>query len=314
MTQMKSIVAAISLAHQENGGYTEATNTLLNMAPVLARKLNADLTFVNVFEPTQAPPWGEIPMPDKIKISRSNLDKALRIGKEYALEKYRQEIAGLVKQHSTQNITGVVLEAKDAAEGIISEAIVLKSDLVVTGTSRTSYKYIYSGFSTSLSLMSSSPAPVLVMPEEASIDWNQDGLKILVADDLRSDSIGVMGFAANLAMHFNRSVVQHIHVIENSPQALGLDLADDEVRNLCEQELHRRSQEFISLSHNRVEYKAQAIFGQVDAGIERIIEDQRPDLIVFGRHRMIKVRPLMIGRMTSRALLDLKRPVIVVPR
>lgn len=184
---MKSIIAAISLAHQENRDYTESTGKLLNMAPVLARKLKADLTFVNVFEPTQAPPWGEIPIPDKILLSRSDLDQALRLGKEYALKKYRDETASPIKQHG-----------------------------------------------------------------------------------------------------------------------------DEEVKNLCEQELHRRSQDSVSFFKNKVEYNAQAIFGEVDTGIERIIDEKRPNFIVFGRHRMLKVRPLMVGRMTSRALLDLKHPVIVV--
>lgn len=46
------------------------------------------------------------------------------------------------------------------------------------------------------------------------------------------------------------------------------------------------------------------------AEAERTVD---PDIVVFGRHRMLKAKPYLIGRMGFRAMLEARRPVLMVP-
>lgn len=310
----RCLVAGVSIARRDGEHYHPATEKTVSVAHLLSKRLGSRVRVVTVFEPTHAPPWGDLPIPKGIVVSRAEIYRALRLGRESALRQMKAEVTQIADRLGDVEAVGAVVEAYDAAQGILSEAVSRAADLVVVGTSRPSYRGVYRGFSTALSLMSSSPVPVLVVPEEADFKLDRPKLKLVVADDLLDGSVAVIRHAASLASQLGPCEITHLHVLEHSPASFFTSIDDRDVVGACETEMRKRSVDFMKLLPAGSEYHSEVRTGDVVEVIHAVIEEHLPDIIFFGRHRTLSLRPLMLGRMTANAMLELKRPVIVVPQ
>lgn len=311
LAKYNSIVAAVSPARNDDGTYPSHTEKTLRIAHELAKQLKGSLRIVSVFEPTNAPHWGDVPIPRDMMATRASMYHALRVGREEALKRLRQEIQEIAARYSDVHAQGTVVEAWDPAQGIVSEAISRNASLIVVGTSRPSYRHVFRGFSTALSLMASSQVPVLVIPEEADLKWDDRDFRMLIADDLKSDSVAVLRQGLSFAAALGGCKVEHLHVIENSP--LGFFKLDGkiELQRACKEEMKRRSKGFLQVIPD-IEYQPEASFGDVADTLQDILENRPIKLLVFGRHKTFKFQPFAIGRMTANAMLELKKPVLLV--
>jgi nucleotide-binding universal stress UspA family protein len=311
LAKYANIVAAVSSAKNEHGTYPSHTEKTLRFAYELTKHVKGRLRIVTVFEPTNAPPWGDVPVPRDLVATRAGVYHALRVGREEALKRLKIEIQELASRYPDVDAQGSVVEAWDPAQGIVSEAISRNANLIVVGTSRPSYRHVYRGFSTALSLMASSQLPVLVVPEEAELKWDDRDFRILIADDLKSDSVAVVRQGLSFAAALGPCKVEHLHVIENSPFTFFKLDGKLELQRACREEMKRRAKEFLQAITD-IEYHPEVCFGDVAETLHDILEDRPMTLIVFGRHKTFKFQPFAIGRMTANAMLELKRPVLLV--
>jgi hypothetical protein len=53
--------------------------------------------------------------------------------------------------------------------------------------------------------------------------------------------------------------------------------------------------------------------GKVADELHEAAQEFAPDLIVFGRHRLLRARPFLIGRMPFRTMVHERRAVLLVP-
>jgi nucleotide-binding universal stress UspA family protein len=75
--------------------------------------------------------------------------------------------------------------------------------------------------------------------------------------------------------------------------------------------MKRRSKEFLQAIPD-IEYHPDVLFGDVADTLHDILEDRPMTLIVFGRHKTFKFQPFAVGRMTANAMLELKKPILLV--
>jgi nucleotide-binding universal stress UspA family protein len=236
---------------------------------------------------------------------------AMRVGRDLALERMNKEIQELATRYTDIETQGSVVDVWDPAQGIISEAISREAGLIVVGTSRPSYRHVFRGFSTALSLMAASQVPVLVVPEEAGLMLDAKDFRILIADDLKGDSIPVVRQGLSLAAQLGSCKVEHLHVVEYSPLTFFKIDGKIDLQRACKEEMKSRSEGFLQ-SMPGIEYQVNVQFGDVEDTIQNMLEGHEETLIVFGRHKTFKFRPFAIGRMTANAMLELKRPVLLV--
>jgi nucleotide-binding universal stress UspA family protein len=135
--------------------------------------------------------------------------------------------------------------------------------------------------------------------------------KILIADDLKEDSVAVVRQGLSFASQLGPCKVEHLHIIEQTPLTFYKIDAKIDLQRACQEEMKQRSQDFLRLIPD-MEYHANIYFGDVADTLHQILEDRRITLLVFGRHKTFKSRPFAIGRMTANAMLELKRPVLLV--
>jgi nucleotide-binding universal stress UspA family protein len=159
--------------------------------------------------------------------------------------------------------------------------------------------------------MAVSQIPVLVIPEEADLNLETHDFRMLIADDLKGDSVAIVRQGLSLASKLGPCKVEHLHVIEHVPNTFFKIDAKIELQRACKEELKNRSRDFLQLIPE-IEYQANVQFGDVEDTIQSILEGRGSTLLVFGRHRTFKFRPFGIGRMTANAMLELKRPVLLV--
>ena len=312
--RFSSITAAVKMSKEAGAAYPLATQTTLRVASALAKRLGAKLRIVTVFEPNDAPPWGDFPMPEEVTISSTDIWQALRRGKEAAKRHLTEEVTKMAGGLRDAQAVGVVVEAFEAADGIIADATCNGADLIVVGISKRDYEHAFRGFSTALSLMSSSPVPVLVVPEEAAFSFEGSALKLLVADDLKQGSKSVLRHSLSLMAQLMPCEVVHLHALEKSLWEYLTKVDAKVVLDACASEMRRRSETFVSVLQPGSTYVVDAQEGDVGVTLTRTIEKLNPDLIAFGRHKALSTRPLMIGRMTANAMLQLRRPIMVVPQ
>lgn len=142
LEKYKNIIVAVSTGKSEDGKYLPHTEKTLRVAHDLARRVGSGMHIVSVFEPTHAPPWGEVPLPSDLIVTRASMYHAMRVGREIALKQMNSEIQEITARYKDVEVQGSVVDAWDPAQGIISEAISRGASLIVVGTSRPSYRHV----------------------------------------------------------------------------------------------------------------------------------------------------------------------------
>jgi hypothetical protein len=189
------------------------------------------------------------------------------------------------------------------------------------------------GGSTALSLLVSSPVPVLALAAASTPLLRSPAPRLLLADDLADQSETVVAFAFELATALEGVELHHVHVNPLTLEGLrgGLEIAAGAARaplasgaapesvhqalttQLSEQLAARAAihREYLEAASGT--YVPHVIEGSVQAALADGVERIDPDVLLFGRHRAYHKRPFFLGRMPYRAMLAHGRPVIVAP-
>ena len=317
MPQVKinCIVAAFSPSNVINDVASASNNKVLTTACHLAKRLDASLRVVSVFEPTHAPPWSDVPFPGKTIADRGDIYQALRLGREKAVERLKAEVTQVVESVNGVNIVGTVIQASEAAEALMAEAVANSADLIIVGTTQDSYRFTLNGFSTALSLLATSPKPVLVIPQGATVPFSGTRSCFCVADDLKHAESEVIRYAISLAARLQPCDLRHIHVLEETPIWSHLkNVKRSDAEQACEDELRRRSSHFLHLLNEDSRYDSEIITGSVREALRDRAITLAPDLIAFGRHELFSMRHFRIGKIPASAMLEFKLPVLLVPQ
>lgn len=223
-----------------------------------------------------------------------------------------------------------------ASQVILEEANKEQCAYILTGAAPGSHRYIPKGISTALSLMARSPVPVIVVREGLEFRLLDKNMKILMADDLRSESESIVSEALSLAKLCEEAqtiMMQHCHVLDfdvvdlqfelsrlrnRLPDALRNERSADEMyKFFVERAVSALQAKFdqvnVRPSQGDVHYEAKVISGSVLEVLDASIRNFSPNIVVFGRHHTLHRHPWGIGKVPLHGLLSFNSPIMLVP-
>ena len=221
-----------------------------------------------------------------------------------------------------------------AVPGIIAEATGSRANMIVVACAPERFTTVTAGFSTAIGLMHEAPLPVLVVNRERKFDVEKSALRLLLADDLQAPTAEAARVCYALAARLGTNTqVRHSHIhgdfrelVKDNwrefrafaqflpeptvpPEEAMRREYDDRIARLKD-----RGQPWRSLAQ---EAGATTVYdvrtGSVAGEIHHVVDEFDPDLVVFGRHRLLRTKPFLIGRMPFRTMLNDRRPVLLVP-
>lgn len=308
-------------------GFDEQTEALISSSVSFAKKFNYSLRLVNVVEGPDFDPLA-IDMPGFYSIP-----PVVRISEERIREERKDRLRTIIEKiDPAVKVEGHVLHG-DGPRVLISDAVSTQSSAIMIACNVESYHLMPSGFSMALTLMHESPMPVIVVSKDARIDFAKDDFRILVTDDLLDSSRETARRAYELAASINRSHVRHLHVhgdfrellrdtwmdvVERNPALKSGSDTPESVwmseYNLRLDKMKKQGEPFTGAAEENgvcVEFDVRT--GKVADEVHAVVEDYKPDLIFYGRHKFWRAKPFLIGRMPFRSMLQEQKPVVIVP-
>lgn len=242
-----------------------------------------------------------------------------------------ERLSQMAARHATElKVRTHVVVGKPATE-IARMALDLNAALLVVGARLGDTAPRIAGLSTALTLMETSPVPVLVADARHAPVFPEHPLKILVADDLADDTEDAIAFAAAFAAAWRGAWVHHVHVNPLDRETLTDALqtataaartnAGSTVADVYDAYLETQGRCLLARADDQrpyVEaaggtYTTELATGSVRPQISEVFAVMHPDILVFGRHRAVHREPFFFGRMPVRAMLAHGKPVLVVP-
>lgn len=220
-----------------------------------------------------------------------------------------------------------------AVDTICKEVDAIGTCLLLVGGDYGNMRFLPRGLSTALSLMVSSPVPLMVIDTKRDNNLGDGPIKFLLSDDLSEQSESAVDFTFDLASALGNSSIHHVHINGLSFESLkaGLNTAAatshtplnssasvDDVFNALISSIKERMNNRTSAVRDYLEasggnYAAEVTSGNVAEEIQRVAEIAGSDVVVFGRHKTLHTKPFFIGRVPFRAMLSHQGPVIIVP-
>jgi nucleotide-binding universal stress UspA family protein len=301
----------------------------------MARTLGAPLHLVSVWETKlidMAKAFQRLPHIDWQHLQLEALSQSIRNKIQSSCDHQLEHIAREIDPDLT--VTRQVVTAKYPAQGLLAEAEKHQASLILLGSGTKADNYFTQSFSTPLSTMAETVVPVLVVGPECQADFSKQGLRVVLADDLRDTTFPAMQKAATWLIKLDVSDLLHVHIeelsLDRARQILGT--ATVELRSTLEWEklssdlmhaldvtMRERLQGRIPEVKAFIESKGGTLRTEVRRcphvrdEIERAADEFKADLIIFGRHQKVHQRPYMVGRVTYQAMISQKRAVMVIP-
>jgi len=309
-------------------GFDRQTDTVVRTAVALAKRFDLEVHVVNVTESMLYEPMiGDLPGYYTIPGLVAEREQELVDQRQKDLEKIQDQMLS----HVPCTVKAVI---GDTVRTLIAEAETRRANFVLTACNPSEYRLLYRGFSTALGLMHEAPLPVLTVSDETPLDLDKRGVKILVADDLRESTGEAVRKAYELAGMLQAPVIRQVHVHgdfrelirdylqdlkERTPGLRGSNgqtlesLWSDEYQ-LRKDRLAKHGSPFRASAEQagalvELDVRTGAVHEQLHAAVQEF----EPDLLVFGRHRILRAKPFLVGRMTAKAMLEEKKPVLSVP-
>jgi nucleotide-binding universal stress UspA family protein len=303
--------------------------SLVDAAMGLARRFSAPLSLVNAYAEPQ-PLLGVAAQPGYAALSR-----AIALDNEAVLVKQREQMRALVeKVQGPLEIRGKVV-VDTPAQGVLAEAAAHDARLIVTACNPGTYSMVPRGFSVALTLMATADVPVLALSSKSQLVFPANRrFRIMVCDDLEPGSLDAVHTAYDWAAKLGDVELTHLHVHGDMREVLQDYWADIAARTpylrdhfatpeelWAEHEKERKAA--LAARAGKVAAQAAAAGVQIDQQcrfandvreeLSLATEELAPDLIVFGRHKLLKTKPYLLGRVPLKAMVDFGRPVLVVP-
>ena len=307
--------------------FDEEVDAFAHSALGLAERFDMELRFVNVLEAFATDPW-VLDMPTNyVALPLYRETQAKLIGERRALLRALIDRLG-----ASARIMGEVVSG-DTADAIIAYAKLHRANLIVTTAGPRNYRFVPTALSTSMTLMAEAPLPVLIMSQERRVDFKAPSFRLMLADDLEPSTSEAARRTFELAAHLDGSVVRHLHVhgdfrelirdswLDWTSRYPALTSGAESPEALLDAEYHARLDK---LAAQGLPYRDRAIeagvtvqtdvrLGRVQEQIDDAIKEFDPHLLVFGRHRLFRTRPFLMGRMPTHAMLAGRRSVLLVP-
>lgn len=226
-----------------------------------------------------------------------------------------------------------VVAGGKAVETICKEVESIGTCMLLVGGNFSNMRFMPKGLSSALSLMVSSPVPLMVVDTERDQSINTSQLKFLLSDDLSEKSESAVEFTFDLATALGRCEIHHVHIngmtfdslkaglntaAATSHTPLNSSASVDDVYNALitgiESKLSSRAaslRDYLEASGGS--YYSEVATGNVSDEIGKVSEEVQADVIVFGRHHTLHTKPFFIGRVPFRSMLGQRKPVIIVP-
>lgn len=309
-------------------GFDRQTDTVVRTAVALGKRFDLDVHLVNVTETMLYEPMiGDLPGYYTIPGLVAEREQEIVAERSKDLAKIQDQIQNQANC-SFRAIVG------DTVRSLISEAEAKRANLLLTACNPSEYRLLYRGFSTALGLMHEAPLPVLTVSDETPLDLDKEGVRILVADDLRESTGEAVRKAYELAAQLGGASVRQVHVHgdfrelirdywqdfkERTPglrsgESKTLESLWNDEYELRKDRLSKHGMPFRALAERagaKVDLDVRT--GSVHEQLHASIQEFSPDLLVFGRHRILRAKPFLVGRMTAKAMLEERRPVLSVP-
>ena len=294
-----AIVAAVA--------FDEQSDAVVAAAAALARRLDKDLHIVNVVEEETMQPWAfevtayyyNLPLPcdsieERVKTAAARLSI---LGEAF---------------HAKVRVRSDVLVG-EPAEMLMTYCKLHRASMLVTACA-SSYGELSGFFSTTLTLMAQAPLPVLVVGTRCASDLERSKLAIMVADDLEDGSEDAVSRTLDLALRLPAQRVRQVHVHGNHrPPRAGEESFRERDHEARRQKLSARASQIRALLPERMLIEIDIREGDVSAELAASVADFQPDILVFGRHKSLKFRPFLIGKVPFRQMLKSPCAVLVVP-
>lgn len=311
-------------------GFDAETPALTKAAVALARKAKLDLRFVYVDEGLFEPWVADMPLYQFSGAVIYETQQKIREQHERNLKELVTSLPADIKA-SFELLTG------DVAAAIGNDAIKHRANLVMTAYNLDKNAAdAPAGYAFAVRLMADAPLPVLVMNRRRPLDLDRAEFSILVGDDLQPSCEEAVRKAFELATFVAKSGgrcrVRHLHIHGDFREALRDRWQDLQAKHpflfgdkvpeevlLAEyrgriERLRSRGGSFHEAADKAgVVTEPDVVSGQVHSQIDNAIADVKPDLVVFGRHKTLKVRPYLIGRNGLNVMLKIGLPILVVP-
>lgn len=309
-------------------GFDSRSDAVLGTATSLARRFDLDLHLVHAVEPTLVQPWGMI---GASEIPYFPVYPRLD---EEAREDAAKRLTELARRLETPFRPTTATPYGLAPQAIVAEALAKRANLIVAGYDLAAYNVATRGLSTAAGLLASAPLPVLAVNTSAALDFAKPAFKLLVADDLGEGTAEAVRRAYELAAELPGSYLKQVHVhgdfrelfrtrwqdlLAQMPTGPGRPASADALWETEHQamlaKLRKQGLPFRRKAEDAgvvIDQEARAARSVSDE-FHTLVEELSPDLVVFGRHRTLKTRPFLLGRMPLRTMLKLGKPVLVVP-
>ncbi len=309
-------------------GFDRQSDTVVRTAVALGKRFALDVHLVNVTESMLYEPIiGDLPGYYTIPGLVAEREKEVVEQRAKDLAKVQDQIQGEV------NCTAKAMVG-DTVRSLIAEAEAKRANFLLTACNPNEYRLLYRGFSTALGLMHEAPLPVLTVSDETPLDLDDAETRILIADDLRESTGEAVRKAYELAARLDGARVRQVHVHGDFRELIRDYWQDFKERTpglrsngdhpledlwgaeyeLRKDRLAKQGMPFRALAESagcQVELDVRT--GSVHEQLHASVQEFTPDLLVFGRHRILRAKPFLVGRMTAKAMLEEKKPVLCVP-
>ncbi len=221
---------------------------------------------------------------------------------------------------------------EDAIEDVARSS---KATLIMCGFHRERHPRFLGGMSTALSLMAHSRLPVMVVPGDRPMDFQQHPLTVLVADDLGHDGAqalkGAMGFCRSIDVdhlvhaHVNpmsyREINQMVEKVRIGMLEGRIPMNADfnsqvyieETKSDLKKQLKQRIENLDAAFTHEYKYKPSVRFGTPIEEIHRLTVETKSSVLIFGKHHMLHRGRLSLGKVPYEAMVEPHVATIIVP-
>ena len=302
----------------------ESSGPLLKAAGQLSKRTGLSLSIVHVSEYWVGRTW-----PTEMMLG-GPMGGLVSAVEEETMDVALSKLKSLVQTHLAGLTASTDVLLGYPAESIRAHAVTIGAELIVLGGAADDYKYVPRGLSTVLGLMADAPCPVLVLPRGNMGAWDKKPLKAVLADDLQRDSDNSVLVAYEWVSALGDTELTHVHVNQlskddlkdaltsaaaasHTPEgALDLNTVWTAAMKSVETKLAERApgrKHLVEARGGKV--KTLLLQGEPVESILKLAEDNKADLMIFGRHRTWRRKPFAVGQLPFHSMLRSRRPVLI---
>lgn len=248
-------------------------------------------------------------------------------------EKAREKLDGLTHRFSTP-VTTLVLRDY-APEALMTVASETHARLIICGIRVEDASRVLSGFSTAFTLAAEAEIPVMIVPAGSPLNFDPP-VRLLVADNLEVEGHCALEAALQLARDLRAESLNHVYVhnvsekeldgmvesvkegmilgkIPNNPNFTAEYYKETVTAKTREDLIYRFQNSLGGIKDLPCRYNPEVAYGHPSVELRRLARETRSQLMVFGRHHILKRRNLSLGRVPYHAMVNEGIATLVVP-